>query len=62
MALLLPRVRWMFQTVADCLELPSLGDVEAAVRDAESTSTINAFMKGQLESIVFLHQSKEVRL
>jgi hypothetical protein len=61
MALLLPRVRWMFQMVADCLELPNLGEVEASLRDADSTATINSFMKGHLESIVFLHQSKEVR-
>jgi hypothetical protein len=58
---LLPRLRWMFQMVAETLELTSGSDVEVVMRDPDAATLLNLFFKGPVEAVAFLFQSKEVR-
>jgi hypothetical protein len=55
------RLRWLINATADLFELPAPTEVEQLFRDPDAFTIVYAFLRCQVDAIVFFYQPKEVR-
>lgn len=55
------RLRWLINATTDLFELPAPTEVEQLFRDPDAFSIVYAFLRSQVDAIVFFYQPKEVQ-